>query len=462
MFVSPPPATSSIHLLPRRSSRSAAENVAGRNTQSPLSGRGLGDILEEYPNDGASSIFSGSNRSARSSVSGRQAPGSMRSRDASQAFVTAPPEYTDKARDEIRRRLLPAKSRQSSMHSRSERASLDSRSLYSDNASSYQSSIFSAPVTLESQDSSLNIVVPKCVTEITLEDALPHTFYDMYVPEMYINEPTMILPNGRPEFTKRELLDWEINDIRSLLIVERLRPEWGGKLPNIINGLSIQSAYRTNGTMPQFRLQYLPLCAQDEQIIQTLVESDLFLEADLDYKFKVTSARYTVAAARRRHEQLVGISEPVMHLTKPEWRNIIENYLLNIAVEAQCRFDFKQKCLEFKKWKASNLVASNNMKRPNMPPPKMVPGGQDDSLRTPSKNLLKRTLIKNLQHKYLSHGNGKDSLDTQSISETNLADNTKIGLTKSEKAQLWSMCQAQVYQRLGLDWKPDNLDQPLT
>lgn len=61
---------------------------------------------------------------------------------------------------------------------------------------------------------------------------------------------------------------------------------------------------------------------------------------------------------------MTGSKEPIMRLSKPEWRNIIENYLLNVAVEAQCRYDFKQKRSEYKRWKLLN----SNLKRPDMPP----------------------------------------------------------------------------------------------
>ena len=33
----------------------------------------------------------------------------------------------------------------------------------------------------------------------------------------------------------------------------------------------------------------------------------------------------------------------------------------------------------------------------------------------------------------------------------------KISLSSDEKANIWSQCQAHVYQRLGLDWKPDGV-----
>lgn len=344
-------------------------------------------------------------------------------------FVSTPPEYANRARDEIKKRLLHNKKLQ--QNSRSKNCSDQQSVTSSDNQSivtSTHSSIFSHPSVLTQSTTNSSIYEDKPRT-ITLQEALPKVFYDMYSPDILM-DPASLLCNGRPKFTKRELLDWDLNDIRSLLIVERLRPEWGYQLP-IIEFQPMFSA--SNGSCaPQFRMQLLPLDSSDEVIIQTLVESDLYLEAHLDYEFKLTSAKYTVGAARQRHEQITGLNEPVMHLSKPEWRNIIENYLLNIAVETQCRFDFKRSCSDYKKWKQEQLL----VKKPDMPPPSIIPTQQNRNT-----SLLKRALLKNTAMK-LSHAEEKPVL-------------IKVTLTKEEKAMLWSQCQSQVYQRLGLDWTPD-------
>ncbi|CCH58734.1 hypothetical protein TBLA_0A09490 [Henningerozyma blattae CBS 6284] len=365
---------------------------------------------------------------------------------------------------------------------------LDSRSVFSDNASSYQSSIFSNPsnsgvsnITNFTINSSTNNSIPpsKFIKELSLEDALPKTFYDMYSPDILMSDPSNLFFNGRPKFTKRELLDWDLNDIRSLLIIEKLKPEWGNNLPTITTF--------NHPELPVFKFQLLPLNSTDEFIIKTLVESDLYLEANLDFEFKLTSAKYTVKSARSRHEQLTGENNQIMNLSKPEWRNIIENYLLNIAVEAQCRFDFKQKCSEFKKFKSLQLSASLqqqkeqqqqqqqqqlqhdqiNLRKPNMPPPRIIPTNQsqqhfNSNGDTNSKSLLKKTLIKNLQMKNGSNGHHNSNNPFDTTNDENSHNNTtniptKITLTKQEKTLLWSQCQAQVYQRLGLDWKPDNV-----
>lgn len=92
----------------------------------------------------------------------------------------------------------------------------------------------------------------------------------------------------------------------------------------------------------------------------------------------------------------------VLKLTKVEWRNIIENYLLNIGVEVQCRHDFRKRCSNFRKWKVDNMIKSC-------------------------------TNSNNEEYKI------------------------KVVLTKEEKSILWSQCQAQVYQRIGLDWQPNEI-----
>lgn len=438
MFVSPPPASTK------------GQAISKRQTGANRHGVGSSSFLQSIP-EGDSSVSSLGSGGSTYSLEGQP----DLKKDTTN-FVNAPPEYAHRARDEIRKRLLPQGARS---HRSSRAGSLrsgDSQSVLSDNASSYQSSIFSQPATIFTHSTAQSSLLPpptKIVTQISLQDALPKTFYDMYAPEILMSDPSNLLCNGRPKFTERALLDWELNDIRSLLIVENLRPEWGNQLPEIVTDAP---------NLPKFRFQLLPLCSTDDFIIQTLVSSDLYLEANLDYQFKVTNAKYTVLAARKRHEQMTGRMEPIMHLSKPEWRNIIENYLLNIAVEAQCRYDFKHSCSEFKKYKAQQ----SNLKRPDMPPPSSIPiydRGSDKVGRSGSGSLLKRALMKNFQ---LKNSNEQNVNINDNYNNDNKGSSTgsmqqqhgvKISLSKEEKAMLWSQCQAQVYQRLGLDWQPDRV-----
>lgn len=212
-----------------------------------------------------------------------------------------------------------------------------------------------------------------------------------------------LLIDGRPMFTKRALQDWELNDIRSLLIVESLRPEWNGMLPIIFS--------------PQgFKFVYLPLDADDDTVVQTLVHSDIYKEAKLDMAFRVQTAKYTLGAARQRHEQILrasGMSSlgSRRYLSKPEWRNVIENFLLNLAVESQCRADFKRVCHDLKKYKRGSTQPRRG-------------------------SLLKKAIM--------------NDIDVQ-----HNANASQVKLSKEEKAHLWSDVQQKVYKRIGLDWQPD-------
>lgn len=312
-------------------------------------------------------------------------------------FINTPREYKNKARDEIKQLMIPRYNN----NNNNMITPTTTRNSISDVAS-YQSSIFSRP-SIQTNNSTYTTTGSLCnnnnkkfslppltfVTEISLNDALPKTYQDMYSLETL--STSQLLPNGRPQFTQRALIDWELNDLRSLLIVDKLKPEWGNSIP-LVNS-------PTNDI--QLRIVLLPLICNENVIIDTLVSSDIYMEANLDLEFKWNTAKYIVEQVKRKH-QLQGINyennNNILRLNKIEWRNIIENYLLNIAVGVQCRYDFKQRCSDFKKWKCDNLIKNND----NIP-------------------------------------------------------RAKIVLTKDEKSILWSQCQAQVYQRLGLDWKPDKV-----
>lgn len=453
MFVSPPPASTTGQGLSKR------QGGVGHHHRHKVSNGPLQSIPE-----GSSALSHtstvGSMQSSAGSFYQPEVPQPAASKKDMTNFVNAPPEYADRARNEIRKRLLPQGNKIHRFRAGSEASSIrsgDNRSVFSSSTVSDQSSVFSQPSTVfthSTVDSAQFLPPPpKIVTHISLQDALPKTFYDMYAPEILMSDPSNILCNGRPKFTERALLDWELNDIRSLLIVERCRPEWGNQLPEIVTDAP---------NLPHFRFQLLPLNSTDGFIIETLVNSDLYMEANLDDQFKLTSAKYTVSAARRRHEQMTGRMEPVMELSKPEWRNIIENYLLNIAVEAQCRFDFKHSCSEYKKFKIQQF----NLKRPHMPPPRLIPNNDrgkfmEGNERAGNGSLLKKALLKNLQLKSFDKNNDTNNNNNdnngRSAGSINHQNEGKISLTKEEKAMLWSQCQAQVYQRLGLDWQPDGI-----
>lgn len=94
----------------------------------------------------------------------------------------------------------------------------------------------------------------------------------------------------------------------------------------------------------------------------------------------------------------------------------------------------------------------------------------DKGSRSGSGSLLKRALMKNFQSKNSNETNSsQQSVDNNdNYNNDNKGSSTgsmhnqhggKISLTKEEKAMIWSQCQVQVYQRLGLDWQPDSVPQ---
>lgn len=258
-----------------------------------------------------------------------------------------------------------------------------------------------------------------------LKSVLPATFADLYTPDL-LADPAQLTVQGRPKFTTRELVDWELNDTRSLLIVDELRPEWvRSGVPRVIE--------------PGYRVQVLPRTASDEELVRGLVESDIYMEHKFEESFLVQTAEYTVKAARAL---AVGNGQGAKVLSKPEWRNVIENYLLNLACEAQCRMDFKQACLDLKRHKRQQLT------------PKPVSASGNASSTSPSRStspLLKQALMTRL-----STSPEFASLQNQHNHQLQMQAK-KVSLSRTEKQQLWVTVQTKLYKRLGLDWQPDEL-----
>lgn len=184
--------------------------------------------------------------------------------------------------------------------------------------------------------------------DISLEQALPKNFADYYSPDLDVER----FSNGRPIFTKRPLKNWELNDLRSLLIYPELPPDInfneGGKIP------SVRSPYPNI----YFRIQIIPNYISDKQMSKLLAQSDIYKEAKLPFEFRLHTAHYIVERARLRHKQILidsfGVSENQFNdgllgdigwdsYFKFEWRNIIENFMLNLGIEWQCRLEFKER-----------------------------------------------------------------------------------------------------------------------
>lgn len=276
---------------------------------------------------------------------------------------------------------------------------------------------------------------------LPLHSVLPKHFTDMYTPDVLENK-ALLTPAGRPLFTKRTLVDWVKNDTRSLLIVESLRPEWNNKLPQIIE--------------PGYRVQVLGFDATDEELIEGLVSSDIYMEMEFEPAFLTQTAQYTVQAARARHPT----QSSAQPLTKPEWRNIIENYLLNLACEAQCRLDFKKSCSYLKRHKLYQLeqqdrkVQQKNQHSSQQQSPQQLTTPNSNKSTSP---LLKKAILTSLSTSpdfpsvFLSNNNsyGEYMIHQQQ--------KKSVSLTRFEKQKIWVQVQTDLYARLGLNWEADEL-----
>ncbi|KAK9429265.1 hypothetical protein V1505DRAFT_174391 [Lipomyces doorenjongii] len=205
---------------------------------------------------------------------------------------------------------------------------------------------------------------------LSVLDIIPSSFEDMYPPEVLLLFPPQPLQHyslcqslstssssnsnysfgeglfssfgiadlylRRPSFTLRDLIDWEKNDLRSLCIVTELKPEW---LPDELTPTASNLQSPTQIIPPlreeHFRIIVLPLYADDETIVYTLAGSDLYVEFGFSMNHRIRLARETInICLHHRRDKTV--------LTKPEWRRVIDNYLLALGCEAQGSVEFKK------------------------------------------------------------------------------------------------------------------------
>ncbi|GMM33820.1 Std1 protein [Saccharomycopsis crataegensis] len=299
---------------------------------------------------------------------------------------------------------------------------------------------------------------------ITLAEALPTSFKDMY-PSQYFEQSSSASHDGRPLFTKRPLIDWQLNDLRSLLIVCDLKMEWNHQVPIIYSP-------------PGFRIQYLPLDALDDQIVDVLVKSDMYMERIKDHEFRYQIAKRTVEASRDRHNLAVMESLSSNKLTikdhflhKYEWRNLIENFLLNLAIEAQCRHDLKKIVSSLKKQRKAMIQRGETPKKFVPPPPYSSSSSSSSASKKPTESLLKKAILNDYTIYSKSQGqaptlptssfSGRSSSNKISPSADTGSDNGSTGsngytyVTKDEINLIWGQVQENVYGRLGLNWKPD-------
>lgn len=306
---------------------------------------------------------------------------------------------------------------------------------------------------------------------VSIADVIPRDYSAYYCAEVLSNR-SQLLPSGRPVFTDRSLVDWKINDLRSLLIVDQLKPQWGKCVPRL----------KEKG----FRLMHLPLTASDDEIVETLATSDLYREHNFDHDFLVQTAKYTVHAARERayyrycKEVKSRTVVPRMSrsmsdvpLTRPEWRNVIENYLLNLGCEAQCRRDYKDACVELKKHKAmleqqqqqASMACGSECNNGDERHTNMTCQSRIKTIPSLKKNqstsLLKRAILTAVSTSpetiicQCCSAAGVAAVERQREQQQQLT--KKVSLSRQEKQTVWVTVQTQLYKRLGLDWEADKL-----
>lgn len=160
---------------------------------------------------------------------------------------------------------------------------------------------------------------------VSYEDAIPKDFTPYYEPA-HFQKGAYLTDRGRPEFTDRSLVDWELQDTRSLLFMPNLRPEW----PSV-------PAVREK----EYQIYVLPLTATKDKAVNTLTDSNLYKESNVDRNVRLQIAKSSVDAVYAdAHGQ---------PLTLPQWRHMIENYLLNLGCEVQVRLDYKRALRQLKR-----------------------------------------------------------------------------------------------------------------
>ncbi|CAN6628713.1 hypothetical protein TRVA0_011S03356 [Trichomonascus vanleenenianus] len=272
-----------------------------------------------------------------------------------------------------------------------------------------------------------SFVLPKKSNRLflPLRAVVPTDFSDMYAPEILASRENLN-GFGRPKFTSRQLVDWSLNDLRSLLIVDSVSPQWHGVIPRIVE--------------QGYRIIVLPLDASDDRIIDTLVSSDLYKEHNFDPAFLYQTARYTIEAARQRYAFENGSHGGA--LTKPQWRNVIENYLLNLGCEAQCRLDYKKACSMLKKQRQQELAALSSSPSASVAP---------KPIKMASNSLLKKAIVTSASTSpdFPSYLRNKMMPGSAPVAP-------KVSLSRQDKQQVWTQVQSRLYARLGLDWETDD------
>ncbi|KAK9480615.1 hypothetical protein V1514DRAFT_324942 [Lipomyces japonicus] len=283
-------------------------------------------------------------------------------------------------------------------------------------------------------------------------DVIPLSFHEYYSDEVFEKFPpeeSLFKPSDgvlssfglvdlylrRPSFTHRDVVNWELNDLRSLCILHDPIPE----RPDI---------FSFNLKEDRFEARIIPLTFTPEQIAAGLALSDLYKESEFTAFHRAELAYQTIQLCDPRE-----IAPNYRPLTKQEWRRIIDYYLLALGCETQARLDFHAALASrvYKKLDKSNLLkrvllnraVSSNANKTRNDVNRLVP---NNSTPSPSKTNLGAILARTTGSIFGS----LNKPDKQSVNPAQV-------VPRSEQKILWREVQLSVYKRLGLAWEPSEL-----
>lgn len=273
---------------------------------------------------------------------------------------------------------------------------------------------------------------PRKLTKISIHTLIPTDFRTYYTSEVL--QTHELTAQGRPSFTERPLIDWRLNDLRSLLIFDL-------PLPAQLRDAELRE--------PGFRVHVIPRDLPDDQMVTALANTSLYQEFNFSMEFKMQTAYYTLLAVRERIGQNVA-------LTRPQWRNVVENYLLNLGCEAQCRLDFRTLYYKLLDRKREQVQQQQQQQQQDGSDAKHHSRQRRrSSSSTLSTNLLRKAILTNITTEFRN----RDCCEIQLYPQNprSGSNNHDVKLTQLEKQEIWVFCQASLYKFLGLNWKPDEL-----
>ncbi|KAK9452394.1 uncharacterized protein V1518DRAFT_65550 [Limtongia smithiae] len=289
----------------------------------------------------------------------------------------------------------------------------------------------------------------------------------------------------RPSFTRRALVDWDRNDLRSLCFVPALPPSWvssSGKVPVL----------REDG----YAIVVLPYDANDDAIAHILARSDLYIEFAFSEAHKLRLARETIelcipattprAAVTATTTMTTTTTTPTRVLTRAQWRRVLDNYLLALGCDAQARLDFQtaimyralRKQEQQLAQRRGNLLkrvlltrASSSTSPPSATSSFLAKTGGLFQLRAanaqspfvsslPTTPALTATssphapLPVHLADSCFSSSSSSTSTVPAALEQ--FAASTQL-VSHAEQKQIWHDVQALLFSRLGLDWEPTEL-----